>query len=87
MEEEHHAVACGYWPLYRYNPKLAEAGKNPLTVDYKQPDGTMPAFLSGEDRYAYLSAILPNDAKVLNTALQKECDSEYRTLARESSLL
>ena len=31
------AVECGYWTIYRYNPELAEQGKNPLTLDSKEP--------------------------------------------------
>ena len=35
--EEAKAVACGYWHLWRYNPQLAEQGKNPFTLDTKEP--------------------------------------------------
>ncbi|MDR0466378.1 MAG: pyruvate:ferredoxin (flavodoxin) oxidoreductase, partial [Deltaproteobacteria bacterium] len=54
MEESRLAVASGYWPLYRCNPELALAGKTPLALEYKQPDGTLQEFLSGEVRYAAL---------------------------------
>ncbi len=58
--EEQLAVQAGYWPLYRYNPLLADEGKNPFTLDYdKAPDGTLQTFLSGENRYAQLEKILP----------------------------
>ena len=80
--EEAHAVAAGYWPLYRFNPELLKSGKNPLTIDYEQPDGSMPQFLSGEDRYAYLLEILPDEAKILRSELETDCDREYEILKK-----
>ena len=85
MHEEAHAVSSGYWPLYRFNPELAKTGKSPFTLDYKKPDGTMPDFLEGENRYAYLKEKLPDEAKVLQTRLQNECDEGYQTLHQISS--
>ena len=38
QEEERRAVECVYWHLWRYNPALAEEGKNPFTLDSKEPD-------------------------------------------------
>ena len=38
QREEKLAVECGYWHLYRFNPALAEEGKNPFTLDSKEPD-------------------------------------------------
>ena len=58
-----HAVACGYWPLYRYNPDLAEAGKNPLTVDSKDPTESYQDFIKGEVRYASLAKLFPATAE------------------------
>ena len=78
--EEGRAVTCGYWPLYRYNPDLAKAGKEPLSVDYQQPDESMPTFLAGEDRYAALTETKPDEAKVLHGELQQECDNLYKIL-------
>ena len=56
IREEAHAVSSGYWQLYRFNPQLAAEDKDPFTLDYKKPDGTMPDFLGNENRYAYLVA-------------------------------
>lgn len=80
MIEEADAVACGYWPLYRYNPDLVKEGKSPLIVDYKKPDGTMPDFLNGEDRYADLTMMYPDEAKVIQPELQTHCDKRYQIL-------
>ena len=57
------AVACGYWPLYRYNPALAEQGKNPLTVDSKDPTESYQDFIKGEVRYASLAKLFPATAE------------------------
>ena len=59
QEETKLAVQSGYWPLYRYNPGLKAEGKNPFTLDSKQPDGSLQEFLAGEVRYAVLAKILP----------------------------
>lgn len=45
QEETKRAVASGYWALYRYNPDLAAEGKNPFTLDSKEPTGSYQDFL------------------------------------------
>ena len=65
------AVACGYWPLYRYNPELAEQGKNPLIVDSKDPTENYQDFIRGEVRYASLAKLFPAKAEeAYNTAFR-----------------
>ena len=83
IHEEAHAVSSGYWPLYRFNPGLASAGKPPFTLDYMKPDGTMPDFLDGENRYAYLMEKLPDEAKILRAGLQRECNKAFQVFAKE----
>jgi pyruvate-ferredoxin/flavodoxin oxidoreductase len=78
--EEREAVKSGYWPLYRFNPDLAKQGKQPLTVDYQAPDGQLIPFINGEDRYADLKMIDPNEAAILQPALKTQCDDLYKTL-------
>ncbi len=80
IAEEAHAVACGYWPLYRYNPALTAKSQDPLTVDCQKPDGTMFAYLNGEDRYADLRQADPTIADKLQTELQTCCDRLYEKL-------
>ena len=46
--EAKHAVECGYWANYRYNPELKEQGKNPFILDSKEPTGDFREFLMGE---------------------------------------
>ena len=63
--EEKNAVDCGYWQLYRYNPTLAAEGKNPFTLDSKDPTGDYQAFIQGEVRYASLRKTEPELADTL----------------------
>lgn len=85
MQEEAHAVASGYWPLYRYNPVLLQAGQAPLIIDCQSPDGTLPDYLNGEDRYAYLHEIMPEKAKELQEDLQIHCNESYKQLVAEQA--
>ncbi len=79
--EELLAVQSGYWPLYRYNPLLAEEGKNPFILDYdKAPDGTLQAFLSGENRYAQLESMFPEESKKLRAKIEEEVLKRYEIL-------
>ena len=80
------AVACGYWPLYRYNPLLAEQGKNPLTVDSKDPTESYQDFIKGEVRYASLAKLFPakaEEAYKINEADAKRRLETYKKLAAE----
>jgi pyruvate-ferredoxin/flavodoxin oxidoreductase len=48
------AVECGYWHLYRFNPLLKAEGKNPFTLDSKEPTTSFTEFLMSEVRYSSL---------------------------------
>lgn len=82
--EEKKAVLAGYWQLYRFNP-LAPTGSNQLTVDYAKPDGSMTAFLDGEDRYADLKMVDPKESAVLRPELETRCDDLFDLLTYDSS--
>ena len=79
QEEEKKAVDCGYWNLYRFNPALADEGKNPFTLDSKEPTGDYKAFLLGETRYASLMKARPETAEKLFEKTEK--DSKDRLAA------
>jgi len=70
--EEKKAVEAGYWPLYRYNPDLAAEGKNPFTLDSKDPTGDFKDFILGEVRYASLKKTFPDVADSLYERAEKE---------------
>ncbi len=60
------ATQCGYWPTFRYDPRLEPTGKNPFQIDCKDPDwDRYEEFLDNELRYAQLKDINPNHAKEL----------------------
>jgi len=56
------AVDCGYWGMYRFNPTLKDAGKNPFTLDSKEPKEDFKEFLMGEVRYSSLAKAFPEAA-------------------------
>jgi len=80
QEEEKLAVDAGYWPLYRYNPLLAEEGKNPFILESKAPDGSLQTFLSGENRFAALENAFPEESKKLRSQIEQEFNHRYEVL-------
>jgi len=84
QEEEKRAVDCGYWQLYRYNPTLADEGKNPFTLDSKDPTGDYQEFILGETRYASLKKTQPALAEKLFEATENDSKARlagYKKLA------
>ena len=85
--EEAKAVACGYWHLWRYNPMLEAEGKNPFTLDSKEPNWDEFAdFLKGEVRYASVLKQYPDEAEELFKAAQENAQwryNNYRRLAQQ----
>jgi len=65
LEQQKLAVQTGYWPLYRYNPKLAAEGKNPLIIDSKDPSLPLEKFVYNETRYRMLMQSDPERAEML----------------------
>ena len=65
QEEIKKAVDCGYWHLYRYDPRLIAEGKNPFMLDSPAPTKDYREFLKGESRYAALEKIAPQLAEKL----------------------
>jgi pyruvate-ferredoxin/flavodoxin oxidoreductase len=54
LEQQKLAVQCGLWPLYRYDPRLAAEGKNPLLIDYKEPSIPVDKYMYNETRFRML---------------------------------
>ncbi len=80
QEEAKLAVQSGYWPLYRFNPQLAAQGQNPFKLESKAPDGTLQAFLSGENRYAALEKAKPEESKRLRAGIEAAYSERYKML-------
>jgi len=74
---EKQAVDAGYWHLYRYNPELEKEGKNPFTLDSKEPKESFKEFLMGEVRYASLTKTFPEIAKDLFDKAEKGARAKY----------
>ena len=87
QQEEADAVACGYWHLWRYNPALEEEGKNPFTLDSKEPDWSkFQDFLKGEVRFASLTKQFPAEAAQLFQAAEDNAKwrlNNYKRLAKQ----
>ena len=79
QEEQKKAVDCGYWQLYRYNPTLIDQGKNPFTLDSKEPVSDYKEFLLGENRYASLMKARPEIAENLFVKTEKDSKDRYAT--------
>jgi pyruvate-ferredoxin/flavodoxin oxidoreductase len=77
MEQMKNAVDAGYWHLYRYNPLLANEGKNPFVLDSKEPKGDFQAFINSESRYTSLALTFPDVAKELFAKTEQDAKERY----------
>ena len=84
--EEKKAVEAGYWPLYRYNPNLAEEGKNPFVLDSKDPKASYQEFILGETRYSALKKQFPEVADELFNRAEKEANEKIEYYKKLSEL-
>ena len=83
QEEEEKAVKCGYWHLWRYNPALEAEGKNPFSLDSKEPNwDDFQGFLKGEVRFASLSKQYPAEAEELFLAAENNAKWRYNNYKR-----
>ena len=79
QDEEKKAVDCGYWQLYRYNPEALDDGKNPFTLDSKDPTADYQEFLAGETRYASLKKAQPAIADALFAKTEQDSKARIAT--------
>ena len=77
VDECKQAVACGHWPLFRYDPRLADQGKNPLQLDSKEPTISFEEYAYGENRYRVLKKANPEVAAKLMAEATKNVASRY----------
>jgi pyruvate-ferredoxin/flavodoxin oxidoreductase len=71
------AVACGHWPLFRYDPRLAAEGKNPLQMDSKDPSISFAEYASHQNRFRVLKKANPEQAEELMAASAKDVATRY----------
>ena len=85
--EEAKAVECGYWHLWRYNPELAEEGKNPFSLDSKAPDWSkFHDFLMGEVRYLSVKKAYPDEAEELFSEAKRMAQLRYKSYVRQTQM-
>ena len=76
------AVKAGYWHLYRYNPQLKAEGKNPFTLDSKEPTESFREFLMGQVRYAAIAKQYPDVAEELFNMAEENAKERYNNYKR-----
>lgn len=85
LKEAKEAVNSGYWSLYRYNPALRDAGKEPMTLDFKKPDfGQMKDFMRKQVRFSALEATQPEYAGKLFDKTVSDAQRRFYNYARMS---
>jgi len=82
MTEEKSAVAAGYWFNFRFDPRLVEEGKNPLSLDSKAPSESYRDFIMNEVRYSSLFRALPAGAEALLDRSAEDAKEKYEHLLR-----
>ena len=86
QQVEKEAVECGYWHLYRYNPLLEEDGKNPFTLDSKEPNwDKFNDYIMDEIRFSSLKKAFPAEADELFAATQANAKWRYNSYRRLAS--
>ncbi|WP_313120259.1 pyruvate:ferredoxin (flavodoxin) oxidoreductase [Proteiniclasticum ruminis] len=85
QEQTKRAVESGYWQLYRFNPLLKEEGKNPFSLDSKEPTRSFREFIDSEVRYASLSKAFPDEAEALFAKTEKDAKERLDSYKRLAS--
>ncbi|MBO5907117.1 MAG: 2-oxoacid:acceptor oxidoreductase family protein, partial [Clostridia bacterium] len=76
------AVDAGYWQMFRFNPALKAEGKNPFTLDSKEPTASYQEFIAGEARYTRLAQAFPERAKELFEKAEATAKAKYERLKK-----
>ena len=85
--EEAAAVACGYWHLWRFNPALEAEGKNPFSLDSKEPAWeNFQDYLKGEVRFLSVMKQFPNEAADLFKACEDMAKKRYQSYVRMTKM-
>ena len=80
------AVEAGYWQMFRYNPALKAEGKNPFTLDSKEPTADYIEFIKSENRYSRLAASNPARAEALFKQAEANAKAKYERLTKYGKL-
>jgi pyruvate-ferredoxin/flavodoxin oxidoreductase len=80
------AVDCGYWQMFRYNPAAKAEGKNPFTLDSKEPQADYVDFIKSETRYSSLVQQFPDRADELFDKASEAAKAKYEHLTKLGKL-
>jgi pyruvate-ferredoxin/flavodoxin oxidoreductase len=80
MRHQHNAVAAGYWPLWRFDPRAAERGERPFRLDCRKPTLGVATFYGEEDRFATLARSHPDEAARLAELAAKDVAARWTRL-------
>jgi pyruvate-ferredoxin/flavodoxin oxidoreductase len=86
FEQQKKAVASGFWPLYRFDPRLAEQGKNPLQLDSKEPSISFEDYAYNETRWKMLAKAMPERAADLLKQAQADTTSRWHMYKQMAEL-
>jgi pyruvate-ferredoxin/flavodoxin oxidoreductase len=77
LEQQKLAVQSGHWPMYRYDPRLAEKGQNPLLIESKEPSIPISQYAYNETRYKMLTQMDEERAEQLMQKAQHDAKSRW----------
>jgi len=77
LEQQKLAVQAGHWPMYRYDPRLAEQGQNPLIIESKEPSIPLSQYAYNETRYKMLTQMDEARAEQLMKEAQRDAKSRW----------
>ena len=86
QKEMKKAVECGYWNMFRYNPALKAEGKNPFSIDSKEPAPGYREFILNEARYSSLTRSFPERAEQLFAKAEQASLDRYAHLLKLKDL-
>ncbi len=86
QDEMKRAVDAGYWQMFRYNPAAKAEGKNPFTLDSKEPTADYIEFIKSETRYSRLAQTNPERAAALFAKAAENAKAKYERLTRFTEL-
>ncbi len=78
MQNQKAAVNTGQWLLYRYDPRRADAGENPLQLDSRAPKQPVEQYLLMENRFKMLTKSKPEEAKLLHKQAQQDVERRFK---------
>ena len=86
QNEMKRAVEAGYWQMFRFNPALTAEGKNPFSLDSKEPTASYIDFIKSENRYNRLANQFPERAETLFAQAEVNAKAKYERLVRFADL-